>query len=297
MSFTPTDAAFEGFRIVRRKPLALVGWALFCIVMTGAMLVLMFGNLTGFMAGVEAIDAKAEPTMADLQELGRLYFGLIGWAVPLGLVFGAVLNAAIARAVLKPQASAFAYMRLGMDEVRVAAATLVVTIVMALTALAVFAGVGVLSGMAVAGEQSALAGVAILLGLAGVVLLLWMAVRFSLVVPITMAERRIAPFASWALTKGRALPLVGMAVIAFAMSLVVSLLGSVVFMPLTMAFGAGLEGLGDYEGVSIQQVLSAAAAPLAIWVIVNGILTAMQTAIIYAPFSAAYRDIKGLTVD
>lgn len=297
MSFKPTDAAFEGFRIVRRKPLALVGWSLFCIVMTGAMIALMFDSLTSLMAGVEALEGVTEPSMADLEQLGRLYAGLFGWAVPLGLVFGAVLNAAIARAVLTPQASAFAYMRLGMDEVRVAAATIVVGLVMGLTTLAVFGGVGVLAGFAVASEQSAMAGVAILLGLAGVMLLLWMAVKLSLVVPITMAERRIAPFESWTLTKGKTLSLVGMAVIAFAMSLVVSMLGSVVFMPLTMAFGAGMEGLAGFEGASIQQVLSAAAVPLAIWIVVNGILTAMQTAIIYAPFSAAYRDIKGLAVD
>lgn len=297
MSFKPTEAAFEGFRIVRRRPLALIGWSLLCIVVTGVTLVLAFDRLSSFMAAVKALEGVTEPSGADMERLGRLYAGLLGWAVPLGVAFGAVLNAAIARAVLTPGADAFGYMRLGMDEVRVAVATFVVALVMGLAASAVFGVVVLLAGVAVTGGQSALAGLAILLGLGGVVLLAWMAVRLSLVVPITVAEKRIAPFESWTLTKGRTLPLIGMAVIAFAMSMVVSFLGSVVFMPLTLSFGAGLEGLGAYEGVTIRQALSTAAAPLAILVIVNGILTAMQTAIIYAPFAAAYRDIKGLAAD
>lgn len=293
MSFSPTDAAFEGFRVVRRRPLTLVGWSLFSIVMTGVMGLLMMDTLTAFASATQGVEAGVEPSMAQLEQIGRLYVGMMAWAAPLGIVFGAVLSTAVARSVLKPEAAAFAYMRLGMDEVRVALATLVVGIVMGLVGFIVFGVVGTLATLAISGGQSALAGLAILIGLAGVVLLLWMAVRLSLVVPITFAERRIAPFESWTLTKGRTLPLVGMAVIAFAMAIVVSMLGGVVAMPLTMATGAGLQGLAGLEDASLQEVLRAAAVPLTVWLIINSILTAMQTAIMYAPFSAAYRDIKG----
>ncbi|RZJ16873.1 MAG: hypothetical protein EON91_11435 [Brevundimonas sp.] len=293
MSFSPTEAAFEGFRVVRRRPMSLVGWSLFCIVMTAVMGLLMMDTLTAFASATQGLENGTEPTMADLERIGRLYSGMMAWAVPLGLVFGAVLNTAIARSVLKPEAGAFAYLRLGMDEVRVGLATLVVGIVMAVIGFVVFGVAGTLATLAVSGSQSALAGLAILVGLAGIGLLIWMAVRFSLVVPITFAERRIAPFESWTLTKGRTLRLLGMGVIAFAMSIVVSMLGGIVAMPLTMATGAGLQGLVGLEDASLQEVLRAAAVPLTVWLIINSILTAMQTAILYAPFSAAYRDIKG----
>lgn len=297
MSFKPTDAAFEGFRIVRRKPTVLVGWSLFCIVMTGAMSLLMIDSLVALATAAEGLEGGGEPTMEQLAQVGRLYLNMIGWAAPLGLVFGAVLNTAIARAVLKPQASAFAYMRLGMDELRVAAASLVVGLVTAFVGVVVLGAAGALATFAVSADQSALAGLAILVGLAGAALLLWMAARFSLVVPVTLAERRVAPFESWTLTRGRTLPIIGMAIIAGAMAVVVSMLGGMVAMPLTLATGAGLQSLAGFEDAAIQDVLRAAAVPLTVWLIVNSILTAMQTAILYAPFSAAYRDIKGLAVD
>ena len=34
MAFSPSDAAFEGFRLVRRKPIALVAWALLYAVLS-----------------------------------------------------------------------------------------------------------------------------------------------------------------------------------------------------------------------------------------------------------------------
>ena len=39
MSFSATDAAFEGFRVVRRAPLSLVFWVLVYLVGGGIMLV------------------------------------------------------------------------------------------------------------------------------------------------------------------------------------------------------------------------------------------------------------------
>ncbi len=297
MSFKPTEAAFEGFRIVRRRPLALVWWSLFCIVMTGTMCLVMINSLTALAGAAQGLEDGREPSLEQLRVIGQLYLGMMGWAVPVGLIFGAVLNTAIARAVLKPDASAFGYMRLGMDEVRVVVASFIVALATTLAGVVVIGAGLAMATFAVSDNQSALAGLAILVLLAGMALLLWIALRFSLVVPITFAEGRIAPFESWTLTRGRTLPLAGMAIIAGGMAIVVSMLGSTVAMPLTLATGAGLQSLAGLEEATLQEVMRAAAVPLTIWLVINGILTAMQTAILYAPFSAAYRDIKGLSVD
>ena len=45
MAFSATDAAFEGFRVVRRTPMTIVWWSLFYLVFT----VLMFGLAGGSM--------------------------------------------------------------------------------------------------------------------------------------------------------------------------------------------------------------------------------------------------------
>ena len=124
-------------------------------------------------------------------------------------------------------------------------------------------------------------------------LAVWMAVRLSLAVPVTMAEKRIAPFASFGVTKGHFWPLLGMAVIAFIMSILVSILGTIIALPITLATG-GLEQLATMDGQSTAQILQAAGPGLLAWGVVNAIFSALQLAVIYAPFSAAYRDLKGL---
>jgi len=132
----------------------------------------------------------------------------------------------------------------------------------------------------------------VLLVCAAIALFIWLAVRLSLAIPITMAERRIAIFDSFAVTKGRFWPLLGMALLAFVMSIVVSLLGSLVAMPIQLATG-GIEGLAGLEGESIPTILQAAWPAIAAWVVINAVISALQVAVVYAPFSAAYRDIKG----
>ena len=50
-----------------------------------------------------------------------------------------------------------------------------------------------------------------------------------------------------------------------------------------------LEGLEDE---SLQVILQAAWPAIAAWILINSVMSALQVAVVYAPFSAAYRDIK-----
>ena len=56
MAFSATDAAFEGFRLVRRNPLALVAWTLLYAVLT---LTALF-SLSGMVGALEAWSVQAE---------------------------------------------------------------------------------------------------------------------------------------------------------------------------------------------------------------------------------------------
>jgi hypothetical protein len=120
--------------------------------------------------------------------------------------------------------------------------------------------------------------------------LFWLAVKFSLTVPVIVAEKRFTIFESFRLTKGRFWPLFGMAILAGVMSIVVSILGSLIGLP----FQIGLTGpFSQIEGGASIVAVLAQAAPLVIgWAVVNAVISALQLAVLYAPFSAAYRDIK-----
>jgi membrane-anchored glycerophosphoryl diester phosphodiesterase (GDPDase) len=133
----------------------------------------------------------------------------------------------------------------------------------------------------------------VLLVLAAIALFTWLSVRLSLAIPITMAEQRIAIFDSFGFTKGRFWPLLGMALLAWVLSMVVGLLGSLVAMPLQMATGGGMMALEGLEEESLQVILQSAWPAIAAWIGINAVMSALQVAVVYAPFSAAYRDMKG----
>ncbi|WP_426039286.1 hypothetical protein [Brevundimonas sp. DC300-4] len=295
MTFSATEAAFEGFRVVRRHPLAIVFWSLAYLIFFAAFFGLFGGSLATLMATTESLEG-AQPSAQELEALGQTYLGFMALALPLGLVIGAVLNAAVARAVLFPAEKGFGYVRLGGDELRVLAVSVILGIVFFAVSIVLFGVVGVLAGLAAQANAGVGILVGVLVGLGACVVLFWLAIRLSMAIPLTVAEKRIAPFASFAMTKGHALPLLGMAVIAFIMSILVTLLGTIIALPITLATG-GIQQLATMDGQSTAQILQAAGAGLIGWGVVNAIFSALQIAVVYAPFSAAYRDLKGLPQD
>jgi hypothetical protein len=291
MSFSATDAAFEGFRVVRQRPLALVFWALFYAVLIAAALALVGGSVIGLMSMAEQLETSGAASPEAFLPVLTSYAAILGVILPISLVASAMLYAAVSRAVLRPAESAFGYLRLGMDEVRVLVVSVALFLVYMVLATVVAVLIGVVAGIATSAEMPALWLVVVLLVIAAAALFIWLSVRLCLAIPITMAERRIAIFDSFGVTKGRFWPLLGMALLAGVMSIVVSLLGSLVAMPVQLATG-GLQGLAELEGEGLPVILQAAWPAIAAWVVVNAIMSALQVAVVYAPFSAAYRDLR-----
>jgi len=300
MAFSATDAAFEGFRLVRRNPLALVAWTLLYALLTLTTvfsLARVAGPMADLIVKAEALEGVTRPPpeqiMALMADFGVVMSQVL-WLAPVSLVVGAMLSAAVARGVLKPSGDRFGYLRLGMDEVRVLGVTLVLGIVMGLAAVI---GMVVLSVVFAAAEAAG-AGAAAIVRLIGFFAFLcafvWASVRLSLAVPITVAEKRFAFFDSFGVTKGRFWPLLGMAVIVIVMVMVVQLLSVIVSLPLQVA-----SGLEDWTFGSGQdaEVIMAALDVTNPWVIghavVEAIVAALTVGILYAPFAAAYRDITG----
>lgn len=290
MAFSATDAVFEGFRIVRRRPVTLVWWSLFYMVVMAFAMTVIGGSLIRLVNAAEALEAAGTPSPEDFMPILQLYMGVFAVVLPISLAAGAVVYAAVSRAVLRPDESRFGYLRFGMDEVRV----LVVTVALGLMFMAsggvMFTLAGVVGGLAVSLEAPWLWLVAVLLGLAAVAGMIWLAVRLCLAVPITVGERRIAIFDSFRLTRGRFWPLLGMAILAGVLSLVVGLLGSLVLTPLQFLTG-GATQLQDLEGAALAEILQTAWPMIAVWIVTNAIISALQVAVVYAPFSAAYREI------
>lgn len=294
MSFSASDAAFEGFRMTRRSPMTVLWWALAYIVFFAGILALASGPIIHMVSEMERLEGLSDPQFSDFSSLGQTYFSLFSWIMPLSLVFGAVINAAVARAVLRPAQSAFGYMRLGMDEVRVLVVTLVLAIVFGVVMALGGLLLGFVAGYATASGISGLWLGVVLGGIALIVLAIWLMVRFSLAVPIVVAERRFAFTDSFALTKGRFWPILGMAILAGVMSLLVGLLGSIIAQAITLMTG-GLDVLSGMEEARLDEIVRAAWPALLSWGVINALISALQLAVICAPFSAAYRALTGKT--
>lgn len=305
MAFSATDAAFEGFRLVRRNPLALVAWTLLYAVVTLTALFsfsTMIGPLEAWAVQAEALDGVDNPSLDQVMDmmvgLGAIMVQ-VSWLLPISIIVGAMLAAAVARGVLKPSGDVFGYLRLGMDEFRVLVVTFVLGLVMSLGTVAALVAFGVLIGATKAAGGGGLAAiVGVLVFLAVVCFIVWLSVRLSLAVPITVAEKRFAFFDSFRVTKGRFWSLLGMAVLALVMVLLVQLLSSIVSMPI--AFASGIESW-SFEGGQDSEALIAALDVSNPWVIahavVEAIVSALTVGVLYAPFAAAYRDIKGAAAD
>lgn len=293
MTFSASDAAFEGFRVVRRKPMLLVWWALAYIVFFGVIFALVGPGMISMVAAAERLEA-AGPTADPAQVTAAMapFFGMFLVLVPLGMLIKAVFQAAVVRAVVTPAQSRFGYLRIGMDELRVVGVVLVLGLLLGVAYFAMALVVGVVAGISAAAGGGALyilVGVAVI---AAICALIWAAVRLSLAVPITVAEKRFALFDSFALTKGRFWSLLGMIIIVGVMCMLIALLSSAVMLPFTFMTG-GMERLVQMEGQDLQAILAAAAPAVIAWVIVNSVTSALMLAVIYAPFSVAYLALKG----
>ncbi|HEY1072319.1 hypothetical protein [Brevundimonas sp.] len=291
MIFPATDCAFEGFRLTRRAPVAVLLWAAAYAVFFGLLFLLVGSHFATILSMVSQMEGQAEPSLEEMQPLMQAYGVIVAWAAPLGLLFSAVISTAIARSVIRPEDRKFGYMRVGKDELRVLGASLIVALIMFGVTVVGFMLVSLVAALAMTAPALWLA--VVLLSLALLAVAIWLSVRLSLVVPATFAEGRIAVKSAFAMTGQKTFwPLFGMAIIAWVMAMLVGLLGSAVAAPLSLMVG-GAERLVGMEGASVPSLLSALGPMLAVSLVVNAVMSAAQIVIMYAPFSAAYLHLRG----
>ncbi|QUD89984.1 hypothetical protein [Phenylobacterium montanum] len=237
--FSITEAALTGFRVVRERPSAVLGWAAVYLVLLGASWV--------------ALTSVAGPAIAEVQSHGlpsdpaafRSFMQQIGLAEPpmlgLSLLSGAVFAAAMNRAVMTPDDKGLAYMKLGRDEL----AQLGLKLFLLLLSLSVnILAVGLAQGLAAVGGMlgpggAALAGLADTAASVGALIgLIYLNLRLSLASAASFDQRRIDLRTSWRMTRGRVGEILSAYALAFALTGLVLALGLVIVLLLTGALAA-----------------------------------------------------------
>jgi hypothetical protein len=262
--FSASDAALEGFQLLRRDWRTVLGWAgfnLLALIMLVVVIVVLGVVAAALSGGDRAPAAAAAGAVAALGTLG----------------LQVILAGGVFRLELRPEEPAFMRLRLGRDELRLAAVWLI-TLTGAWVAIWGMMGLGRLAHLP--GPW---------LGLAAAALAIYLGLRFSLTAPISFAERRIDFPRSWRLTRGRALALLGMNVMAACL---IALLMVVVLLVLALvaAGSAGFDGLaGLFGGVdSLQRHPGLYVLEFAFQIVLTPVLWVLGV----APAITAYRALS-----
>ena len=291
-----------GFGLIRRRPLSVLIWgaALFGLQLAALLLfaplyLAVYGAMIQGAAaggGTAPIAALQSPQVTALSGLAQLF--------NLGqLLVTTVIYCAVFRAVLHPERSSFAYLRLGAPELFFLVLlfagfiALFVGLLVAIIPLSIIIGVMValMHGAAALLVASVLV-VAIMVAI--IAAIVFVGLRFAFVGPMMVEDGKFHLVESWTLTRGRVstLFLIGLALVG------IFCLIDIVLLAVAIGVGAAavqsLGGLGQVAAqlrASPMEVVGRLAPMLAAFALLQIPLGGCLMAIGAAPWARAYRDL------
>jgi len=279
------------FGLVRRRPGAVAIWGLTYIVGSVAIMgvmVLLLGSASGF---------APQPGAEFSSGMAGGFFGTLILFYVLYALLSVVLINAVYRAILRPNDTAFASLRVGSDEFRMLGLTILFVIGMIIlyfiSALAMMMIGGGL-GLAVGRSPGVAVLVSVLLMLGFLGFWIWLSVRVSLIFPMTFHRRRFAIDEGWALGRGRFWTMFGAYLVVWIVIIAVSL---IFFWSIFGALFAMIGSGGDpvAQRVAVEQMMeSRAAAGIAsmIFTMVGGAVLALLSFVLgYGVVGSAAREL------
>ena len=224
------------FGVFRAHPVAVAIWGGIYLAGNVAMLLVMQPMMAAALNPAMSAGPAAMMSMMGPMWLLSLLLGLVGL----------VLYTAAMRSVLRPGAGGVAFLRLGLDELRM----FVLLILFAVAAFALIFAASLVLGLfsaGVAAGSDSVATVVIFSILIGVIIfaaMIYLTIRFSLAFPLTLHRGAFAIGEAWRLSRGHFWTLFGAA-------LVVSVIGFILSMAINLV------AMGSYFG----DILAAAGNP------------------------------------
>lgn len=296
-SFSPSEAAIEGFRLTWERPLATLAWTAvrFCASLIALTLFISQGGAES----AQALAAAGDPASLTPEAASRL----LAHAAPAILIFLAVnlvgyvlIYTAVLRAVLSPQARRFGGLRLSRDEaLQFGLAVVVLALVFSYTVLAtlVLSFLALLPGP-LGGILRPLVFAAAAAGFIGIL------VRLSLAPAATFSAGRIKLFDTVPLTRGVFWSLLSTYLLAILLTLVVILLCVVIFFLIIGAIGlaeggvAGLPGALKFAQANPTTVPELYEPRALITLLFDSGLATLAYVLLLAPGAAVFRALSNL---
>lgn len=278
--FSASDAALEGFRLVRRHPVAILAWCgvyFLGIMAIAAVMAVVLGPT--FIEFIQDGGLESGRTDVFAEQLANSWPAFILVLLLAMFLFG-ILTSAVYRSILRPDERSVAYLRIGADEVRLAAVHMLLFLILMAFVIPI--------NMLLLGAMGGIGGpVLTVAALALILAMFWVGVRLCLATPVTFAEHRISLARSWRLTRGRFWPLLGMAVLAVIFYVMVWLL--VTFLGVVIVgLSGGAEAVASEGPPSVGTVIA-----LLVSVAIQLLVPTLQVVMIFAPFAVAYQALSG----
>ena len=295
-----SEFAFEGFRLLKKKPWLFMAWGLAYVLLAVAISAAMNGpfiQLIDHAKSLEAGSQSGKPDIKTVLDFYAAFLPILALAAPLGLIVGAMFRAAVFRAILAPKDKGLFYFKLGGDELRQLVVMLAVSIISALLFLAVSLGAGLLIAATVAATSMLtslakgliIALVSIVVVCAALFFIFTFMVRISLAGAQTFATKEIRIFESVNLTQGNAWNLfVGIGIVLSIVRLGATLSGVSAFSSMNTAT---LEAMAKGHMPADMSVFGLPLALVALYFIVQCIVGIVISASYYAASMAAYKEL------
>jgi hypothetical protein len=289
-----TQAAFAGFGVLRRKPWAPLVWSILYVGgMAGAIVVLgaAFIKALGKLA---TLGPHASVSPAEVLGLFAAVAGGYVLLIFVGWVLSAIVNMAVVRAVLEPEAGAFAYLRLGPAELWLMLANFVLFLLGLAVSMALAIPVSLLSAIAALSWRDAAPFISLPIQLATWGVSIWLGLRFCMVAPMIFSERRFRLFESWTMTRGHVWRLFGVGAVMVLSTAAIYLVLAAVGLSVAWPMFHALAKFGTPQAFFAQ-------APQAIWAELSPFLllyaaviwvgSTILLPVFFAPWPEAYRQL------
>lgn len=281
--FSPSNAALEGFRLIRGHPGSMLAWS---AVYFGGILLIALTMMAILGPQFIGLAQKGQLLSGDPEAVGdMLAQSWPAFILVLGMtaLLMSIIAAGVMRLVLRPDEHGFAHLRIGRDELRLTAANLVCVLIYAASGIV---GVVFTAGAAQTGGFGVFVTTALTLAFA-----IWIGVRLSLLLPTVFVNRRISFSDAWAETRGRFWPLLGMISLAVVFYVVLYVAFS-----LTSVLVVKLSG-GEAAIQDIARLTPITAIAAVVTLVMQFLLQVLQIVMIYAPFAVAQREVVLLDAD
>lgn len=290
-AFPVVDVALEGVRLTRERPLTVLAWGGVLAVAQGATAALLVA--TGAGEGMAALARLGTgPGVDPVAAAALLPAAIPGLllSIATGLMAQTAVYAALLRAVLKPADKRFAFLRVGLDELRLLGVLAALTVLGVGLLFALVTGLLMLVlPLASMGGYAVAAAAPLVMALA-VAALSYPAMRLSLAPAASVAEGRARLFGVWPLTTGVFWPLLASVVLSGVLAFVVAVLGEVL---VTALWALGTGATMEVAAAALQpdfRTVNGLLTPGAFGgLVTGGVITAFALTAAAAPGAAAYR--------